>query len=106
MKETNLIQSMTNIKKIRLFNNSLLYGNPKVYLDFSRIDFFCFNDTLFLFIPENLCIIKTEYKNKTDLLEDIVNGITPKDSLYSQIMIGLVPAIGSNTINVTQKSIL
>lgn len=35
MKETNLIQSMTNIKKIRLFNNSLLYGNPKVYLDFS-----------------------------------------------------------------------
>lgn len=41
MKETNLIQSMTNIKK-RLFNNSLLYGNPKVYLDFSRIDFFCF----------------------------------------------------------------
>ena len=30
MKETNLIQSMTNIKKIRLFNNSLLYGNPKV----------------------------------------------------------------------------
>ena len=26
---------MTNIKKIRLFNNSLLYGNPKVYLDFS-----------------------------------------------------------------------
>ncbi len=105
MKETNLIQSMTNIKKIRLFNNSLLYGNPKVYLDFSRIDFFCFNDTLFLFIPENLCIIKTEYKNKTDLLEDIVNGITPKDSLYSQIMIGLVPAIGSNTINVTQKSI-
>ena len=22
--------------------NSLLYGNPKVYLDFSRIDFFCF----------------------------------------------------------------
>ena len=79
MKETNLIQSMTNIKKIRLFNNSLLYGNPKVYLDFSRIDFFCFNDTLFLFIPENLCIIKTEYKNKTDLLEDIVNGITPKD---------------------------
>lgn len=22
-------------KKIRLFNNSLLYGNPKVYLDFS-----------------------------------------------------------------------
>ena len=42
MKETNLIQSMTNIKKIRLFNNSLLYGNPKVYLDFSRIDFSVF----------------------------------------------------------------
>ena len=29
MKETNLIQSMTNIKKIRLFNNSLLYGIQK-----------------------------------------------------------------------------
>lgn len=104
MKETSLIQPMTSINKIRLFNNSLLYGNQKVYLDLSKIDFFCFNKTLFLFIPENLCIIRTDYKNKAELLEDIVNGITPNESLYNQIMIGLVPAIGSNTINVTQKN--
>lgn len=101
MKNITLIQPIKSINKIRLFNNKELFNNKFLYVDFSKIEFLEIRKKIVMFIPDNLCVFKTDYTDRGKLIADLSISVNEDSFIRSMAYIGLMPLVGCNNIKIS-----